>query len=369
MKKAKVYLSVLTVLIVLISTMTVGVFADSSRMGVSVSNSAAQKGDTVTVTVKVNSNPGIAGLDFVLNYDTSDLQYVSSSVGTVGNSFTLNGCNNTAGGVRGAFLNVDGKETGSTGTVATVKFKVISDKAKTSSVSLSSNFSTSNADNLNNTTVTSSVKLNSAVTTHPTTTKQNTTKATTTKQNTTKQNTTKRTTTEKASTTHNGETTTHIYKTETIAIKKGNSYQLAKPSSMSGKIEFSSSNSSVASISSSGVVTTYKKGMTTVKAVSENGVTKTWLLLVGDGSTVETTTALDETTTDETTVPEEETVTEDVTEFFEDETEAVTERENDKGNDLDMKMIIIIGTAIVTIIVAAIIVIKIRNKNYKDFIN
>lgn len=136
----------------------------SYAAGVSVSavanKTTAVKGDTVSVSVKVNSNPGISGIDYLLKYKTSQLKYVSCSFGTEGQSFEMQGCNNTSSGVKGACLNSRGTVNKKIGVIVTVKFKVVSEKTENASVTLSAHATNSKGGNVSVSVKNATVKLN-----------------------------------------------------------------------------------------------------------------------------------------------------------------------------------------------------------------
>lgn len=354
MRKVKSLISVLIAACVVLSCTLVASAAGAS-VSASASKTNVKPGDTVTVSVNLNSNTGVAGLDFTLTYNTSQLEYQSSSVGSAGSSFSLKSANQNGSAIRGAYLNVDGATTTATGNLATVTFKVISTSTASSPLSLSASGTDSNGNVISVGASGTTLSISSASTTKPTTTKPTTTKPTTTKPTTTEPTTTEPTT--------EAESTTKIIATETIGVKKGNVYQLAKPSSMTGKVAYSSSKTSVATVSDTGVITTVAKGMTTITAVSENGVTKNWLLIVGDGSTVET-------ESESTTDTEEESSTElsvigSVTEenTTEEETTAETDDTNkkDKGDET-FRLIFGTGAAVAVLIIIIIIVSMIRKR-------
>ena len=366
MKKFKSVISIFIAVMMLALSMPTVFSASGGAFAVS----STTKGDTVTVTVGLSSNNGMAGVDFQLNYDPSQLEVHSVQKGSTGEKFDMGGVNPSGSStVKGAFLNTDGETVKSSGALAVVTFKKVSNSASSSSVTVSGSGTDSKGATLSVSSSSTTVNLSSGSTTQkptttakPTTTKPNTTKPTTTKPTTTKPTTTEKTT---VATTLPGETTTKIISTETIGVKKGNVYQLAKPSSMSGKIVYTSSNVSVASVTNEGVVHTLEKGMTTIKAVSENGVTKTWLLIVGDGSTVEK----ESTTGDEeesTTEPE---VIGSVTEA-ETEEETTEEAKNDNKkteNDETFRLIFGTAAAVAVLIIAIVIASMIRKR--RSFVN
>lgn len=366
MKKIRSLISVLIALCVIL-TCSVVANAASASVSASASKSNVTAGDVITVNVNLNSSSGISGIDFTLTYNSAHLEYQNSSVGSAGSAFnTMKAVNKSGSTIKGAFLNADGSSASKTGTLATVTFKVIATSKVSSPVSLSSTATDADANSVS--VSASGINLNIAAKETPTvkptavtTTKPTTTKPTTTKPTTTKPTTTKAETTTQPETTTEGESTTKIIATETIAVKKGNVYQLAKPSAMSGKVTYSSSKTSVATVSDSGVITTVDKGMTTITAVSENGVTKTWLLIVGDGSMAETTTE-EETTEEESTT--EIAIIGEVTEesTTEEETTAETDSEKKDNGDETFRLIFGTGAAVAVLIIIIIIVSMIRKR-------
>ena len=348
MKKLKLIVSVFLAVSMIFAFCVVANAASASVVA-KANKTNVSYGDTVTVTVSLSQNSGIAGIKFVLNYDSSKLQFQSVSNGSTAGNFSMGEANNSGSTIKGAYLNTNGASTTATGSLATVKFKVISDSASSSSLTVSANGTNGNGDPVTVSASGTTVKINP------------TTKATTTRPTTTKATTTRPTT---ETTTKADESTTKVISTETIAVKVGNVYQLAKPSSMQGSVIFSSSNPSVISVDSNGVIKTLSRGMSTIKAVSANGVTKTWLLIVGDGSTVdstETTTLTDEETTTELMVigeVDEETSAEKTT-------AEKTEKDEikDKLDDSDRTFKLIVGVgAVVAILVIIIVVASIVRK-------
>ena len=351
MRKIKSLISVLVAVCVILSCSLVASAAGAS-ISASASKTNVKPGDTITVSVSLNSNTGVAGLDFTLTYNTSQLEYQSSSVGSAGSSFLLKSVNKSGSAVRGAYLNVDGTTTSSTGSLATITFKVIASSTASSPLSLSASGTDSNGNVVSVGASGTTLSISSA-TTKPVATTKPTTKPTTTKPTTTEATT---------ETTTEAESTTKVITTETIGVKKGNAYQLAKPSSMTGKVKYSSSKTSVATVSDTGVITTLAKGMTTITAVSENGVTKNWLLIVGDDSMVETesTTELEEeeSTTEISvigSVTEENTTEEETTEETED------TNKKDKGDET-FRLIFGTGAAVAVLIIIIIIASMIRKR-------
>ncbi len=339
--------------------------AASGAVSMGVNKSSFTKGETVVVTVSLASNSSLAGVQFQLNYNSSQLEYASGSVGSAGMNFANKEVNKASDGViNGAFITF-GSAVSGTGTLAILTFKVSSDSEGTSSLSMSASGTDVDNNDISLGSGGATIKLNpkaATTTTKPDDTTTTTTKpadtTTTTKPDST--TTTKPTTTDKPTTTKPEESTTKVYSTESIAVSKGGPYQLVLPQSMKGKVTCTSSNTSVATITNEGVVTALAKGMTTLKAVSENGVTKTWLLIVGDGSMTE-----DESTT----VDEEESSTEMMAigsaepEITDEET-TDEDSSNKKTDDKDSTFRLIFGTgaAVAVLIIIVVIASMIRKK-------
>ena len=365
MKKIKSLISVILALCVIL-TCSVAVNAASASVSASANKTNVTAGDTVTVSVNLNSSSGIAGIDFILTFNSAHLEYQNCTVGSAGEAFTtMKAVNRNGSTVKGAFLNFDGTATTKTGALATVTFKVIATTNASSPISLSSTATDGNANSVSVSVsgTTLNIAAKAAATTTTTKPVVTTTKpvVTTTKPAPT---TTKPETTIEAETTTEGE---KVLQTETIAVQKGNAYQLAKPSAMTGKVKYTSSKTSVATVTDSGVINTLSKGMTTITAVSENGVTKTWLLIVGDGSTVETTT---EEETEETSVnlltELETSVLEEPEEITEEATTAETENEKKDSGDKTFRLVFGTGAAVAVIVVIVIIASMIRKR--KSFV-
>lgn len=365
MKKIKSLISILLAVFVVFTSCVVANAASASISAYSSKTNVAS-GDTITVTISLNSNPGIAGVNFTLSYNSSHLQYVSSSIGGAGNSFGLKNANQSGSAIKGAFMNVDGSESTSTGTLATVTFKVISSAAANSPLSLSASATDSDANTVSVSANGTTLKLGTTSTTKPTTTKPTTTKPTTTKPTTTKPTTTKPTTTDPITTNATTETTTQVEfesgTTETIAVAVGKSYQLAKPSAMTGKVTYSSSKTSVATVTDEGVITTIAKGMTTITAVGENG-SKKWLLIVGDGSTVETETESTTATDEEETTTELQLIGSETEPDITEEQTTAESKDNLKKDKGDETFRIIFGTgAVVAVLIIIIIIVSMIRK-------
>ncbi len=93
--------------------------ASAADVNYSVTNVSGKKGDTVTVSVKISSSKAIWGANVSLAYNGSELQYVSSELGSSASSGSLY---NT-----GSAVNFSGMYKNTSGTVFTVKFKILKD--------------------------------------------------------------------------------------------------------------------------------------------------------------------------------------------------------------------------------------------------
>lgn len=115
MKITSKFLAVLTAFIILISTFVMP--TNAASVNYSASSVSGAKGDTVTVSVKISSSVEIWGANVMLGYNSSELQYVSSAKGGATSSGSLN---NT-----GSSVNFSGMFSAKSGTVFTVKFKIL----------------------------------------------------------------------------------------------------------------------------------------------------------------------------------------------------------------------------------------------------
>ena len=124
MKKASKVLIFISVLIIIVSTFAMPV----SAAGVShyCTSASGAKGDTVTVSVKMSGGVALWGTQVSLSYNSSELQYVSSSKGGLVASGSLNhsGTKVTFAGQ----LNTSQSSKG--GTIFTVNFKILKDSGK-----------------------------------------------------------------------------------------------------------------------------------------------------------------------------------------------------------------------------------------------
>ncbi len=127
MRKTAKIMAILTAFIILVSTFVLP--ANAASVNYSASSVSGAKGDTVTVSVKISSSVEIWGANVMLGYNSSELQYVSSSKGGAVSSGSLN---NT-----GSSVNFSGMFSAKSGTVFTVKFKILKNSG-TSTLALTS---------------------------------------------------------------------------------------------------------------------------------------------------------------------------------------------------------------------------------------
>lgn len=92
---------------------------NAASVNYTASSVSGAKGDTVTISVKISSSVEIWGANVMLGYNSSELQYVSSSKGGAVSSGSLN---NT-----GSSVNFSGMFSAKSGTVFTAKFKILKD--------------------------------------------------------------------------------------------------------------------------------------------------------------------------------------------------------------------------------------------------
>ena len=116
-------ISILSAILLTITLLATTSYANDEDVIISVSSQTARPGDTVTLTVSIaDTQDGIAGLEGKINWDTTQLTYVSSQVGS--DFTTLNFNEDVQSESLGAFT-VYGNNYITTGaTVFTVEFKV-----------------------------------------------------------------------------------------------------------------------------------------------------------------------------------------------------------------------------------------------------
>ena len=103
--------------------------ASAANIKYSVTGASGAKGDTVTVSVNLSSDIQIWGANVSLGFNPNELQYVSCAKGGLVSGGSLN--------ASGSSINFSGMYGAKSGTVFTVKFKILKDSG-TSSLTLSS---------------------------------------------------------------------------------------------------------------------------------------------------------------------------------------------------------------------------------------
>lgn len=131
MRKIKYGFSLLLIMLIMVSSLAMPVSA--AEVNYSVTGASGAAGDTVTVSVKISSSVQIWGANVSLGFNSSELQYVSCSQGgAVSGGSLVN---------RGSAVNFSGMLNSKSGTVFTVKFKILKSSG-TSTLTLSSSENT-----------------------------------------------------------------------------------------------------------------------------------------------------------------------------------------------------------------------------------
>ena len=115
MRKTSKFMAIISAFIILVSMFVIP--SNAASVNYTASSVSGAKGDTVIVSVKMSSSVAIWGANVMLGYNSSELQYVSSSKGNAVSSGSLN---NT-----GSSVNFSGMYSAKSGTVFTVKFKIL----------------------------------------------------------------------------------------------------------------------------------------------------------------------------------------------------------------------------------------------------
>lgn len=119
----------LSLVMAVIMSMLFAFSASAESIKYSVTGVSGTKGDTVTVSVKLSSDIKIWGANVSLGFNPNELQYVSCEKGGIVSGGSLV--------QKGSSVNFSGMYNAKSGTVFTVKFKILKDSG-TSSLSLSS---------------------------------------------------------------------------------------------------------------------------------------------------------------------------------------------------------------------------------------
>lgn len=137
--RKNIFSALVSVVLCVVLVVTAMVFHTSAADGVSVSlgSANAKAGDTVTVSVNLNSNPGIISLGLDVSYDTSKLKLTGVTDKGVLNGWS--GAGDYSGSSYRLFWSDDLVKTNNsaTGTVATLTFQVLDGFSDSTSVSVS----------------------------------------------------------------------------------------------------------------------------------------------------------------------------------------------------------------------------------------
>ncbi len=116
MSNKRIILALLMSVILLATSFNVFASADPN-VSYSATSVGGKKGDTVTVTVRLSSTVDIWGANVMLQYNSSELEFVKCEMGNIVSTGSLH---NT-----GSSVNYSGMFSGKSGTVFTVKFKIL----------------------------------------------------------------------------------------------------------------------------------------------------------------------------------------------------------------------------------------------------
>lgn len=208
-----------TAAFVILLSVIFAVPASAASVTYSCTSASGTKGDTVTVSVKISSSVQIWGANVKLGFNSSELQYVSCEKGGIVSGGSLN--------PQGSSINFSGMFNAKSGTVFTVKFKILKDSGS-SKLTLSSTENTDYDGNVYSCSATGG----SVTVTKP--------------------------------------VTGISLNTTSVSLKKGGTAQLTatvSPSDATNKtVTYSSSNSKVATVTSGGKITAVGGGTATITA-------------------------------------------------------------------------------------------------------
>lgn len=120
--------------LLLAAALALSAWADEGAV-VSVSSAQAEAGDTVTLELTLDNNPGVAAVSVYLDYDAAKLRPVSYEISREANrSFMISLANESAGSVMMVAL----KDVDYSGVIAELSFEVLADAAGDAQVSVSS---------------------------------------------------------------------------------------------------------------------------------------------------------------------------------------------------------------------------------------
>ena len=121
-------MAIISAFIILVSMFVIP--ASATNVNYSVTSASGQKGDTVTVTVKVSSSIGVTSAILNVNFDSSKLQYVSGSSGSMFTTCTVKAVSSSS--VKCTGMTMGDSSAKKSGTFATLKFKILADSGTAS---------------------------------------------------------------------------------------------------------------------------------------------------------------------------------------------------------------------------------------------
>ena len=130
MKRMSQFLAIITSFIILISAFVMPVSA-AETVKYSIASATGEKGDTVTVTVNVSSNVGVTAAIIDINYDSSKLEYVDGINGNVFMTCSVRHQEGTSN-VRCTGITMGDSSAKKSGIFATLKFKIIASSGSAS---------------------------------------------------------------------------------------------------------------------------------------------------------------------------------------------------------------------------------------------
>lgn len=129
----KKYTRIFVLMLLMAAALVLSVWADEGAV-LSVSSAQANAGDTVTLELTLDNNPGVAAVSVYLDYDAAKLRPVSYDISREANQrFMISLANESAGSVMMVAL----KDVDYSGVIAELEFEVLADAAGEAEVSIS----------------------------------------------------------------------------------------------------------------------------------------------------------------------------------------------------------------------------------------
>ncbi|MGI6279905.1 MAG: cohesin domain-containing protein [Acutalibacteraceae bacterium] len=92
---------------------------DPNAVSITVEDTAASRGDTVVIPVKLNNNPGVAAIAIAVEYNKDKLLYTGDTAGDIFKSYQIKEIGNSIG-----FISVEDGDIDESGAILNLKFKV-----------------------------------------------------------------------------------------------------------------------------------------------------------------------------------------------------------------------------------------------------